>query len=357
MRLIRASHNHPSARLSVATLAFLLLRPLRSVAQPPPPLSQFYYINYSPPAAIIIIIIIGILFVIIAFLTVYLHHLASTCFGINTNNTALLGGQGCPSGAARGLNQAVIQTFPTFLYSDVKTQRLGEGALECAVCLDEFEDWETLRLLPRCSHVFHSDCIQPWLSSQVTCPVCRANLEPKSFELIKPFRPPNSGINTAEPSGRVSPNINDHDLIINTGRSPEITSPPQQEITNHSGPRLSATKDRIFNGKFARSHSTDELLGENTDRFTLRLPEAVRNKLVKVGLNQAGNGEAALCPVSCPKTGFRTRSVGSTAGGKDYDCELFASVHRPARWEFPDRFDTFANVGRRDFTFEAEESV
>ncbi|KAE8669134.1 putative RING-H2 finger protein ATL36 [Hibiscus syriacus] len=76
----------------------------------------------------------------------------------------------------RGLESSVIESFPTFLYSTGKGLKIGKATLECAICLNEFEDDETLRLIPKCSHVFHPDCIDAWLSSHLTCPVCRANL-------------------------------------------------------------------------------------------------------------------------------------------------------------------------------------
>ncbi|KAM5575191.1 putative RING-H2 finger protein ATL36 [Rosa sericea] len=80
----------------------------------------------------------------------------------------------------RGLEAAVIETFPILPYTAVKHLKIGKGALECAVCLSQFEDYETLRLLPKCYHVFHPQCIDPWLASHLTCPVCRANLAPES---------------------------------------------------------------------------------------------------------------------------------------------------------------------------------
>ncbi|TKY56294.1 RING-H2 finger protein ATL11 [Spatholobus suberectus] len=78
-----------------------------------------------------------------------------------------------------GLDAAIIDTFPTFVYSEVKALKIGRAALECAVCLNEFRDDETLRLIPKCCHVFHPDCIDAWLANHSTCPVCRANLAPK----------------------------------------------------------------------------------------------------------------------------------------------------------------------------------
>ncbi|CAL1395531.1 unnamed protein product [Linum trigynum] len=44
----------------------------------------------------------------------------------------------------------------------------------CSVCLSEFEEGESLRLLPKCSHAFHIPCIDTWLRSHKNCPLCRA---------------------------------------------------------------------------------------------------------------------------------------------------------------------------------------
>ena len=80
----------------------------------------------------------------------------------------------------RRLDPAVLASFPTMRYAEAKELRVGgkDAALECAVCLSEFEGDEELRLLPPCSHAFHTDCIGEWLAGHVTCPVCRCNLDP-----------------------------------------------------------------------------------------------------------------------------------------------------------------------------------
>ncbi|KAH7420592.1 hypothetical protein KP509_13G013700 [Ceratopteris richardii] len=44
---------------------------------------------------------------------------------------------------------------------------------ECAVCLSDFMDCEEVKILPVCGHCFHVECIDMWLFSNTTCPVCR----------------------------------------------------------------------------------------------------------------------------------------------------------------------------------------
>ncbi|KAK6116500.1 hypothetical protein DH2020_049793 [Rehmannia glutinosa] len=69
-----------------------------------------------------------------------------------------------------GLDQAYIDALPVFLYKDIMGLK---EPFDCAVCLCEFSEQDRLRLLPSCSHAFHIDCIDTWLLSNSTCPLCR----------------------------------------------------------------------------------------------------------------------------------------------------------------------------------------
>ncbi|XP_074364085.1 RING-H2 finger protein ATL54-like, partial [Apium graveolens] len=76
-----------------------------------------------------------------------------------------------------GLQSSVINSITIFKYK--KFDKLIEGT-DCSVCLTEFQDDETLRLLPKCNHAFHIPCIDTWLRSHTTCPLCRAGIVPNN---------------------------------------------------------------------------------------------------------------------------------------------------------------------------------
>jgi hypothetical protein len=52
----------------------------------------------------------------------------------------------------------------------------GAGSTECAVCLGVIQVGAMAKLLPACTHVYHVDCIDLWLASHSTCPLCRSRV-------------------------------------------------------------------------------------------------------------------------------------------------------------------------------------
>ncbi|KAI5604831.1 hypothetical protein BDE02_01G313100 [Populus trichocarpa] len=72
-----------------------------------------------------------------------------------------------------GLDQAFIDALPVFQYKEIVGPK---EPFDCPVCLCEFSEKDKLRLLPMCSHAFHINCIDTWLLSNSTCPLCRGTL-------------------------------------------------------------------------------------------------------------------------------------------------------------------------------------
>ncbi|CAN6246240.1 unnamed protein product [Urochloa humidicola] len=69
-----------------------------------------------------------------------------------------------------GLSAEEVGELPCHEFKDEK----AGGAGECAVCLEAFRAGARCRVLPRCGHGFHSDCVDSWLRKSRRCPVCRA---------------------------------------------------------------------------------------------------------------------------------------------------------------------------------------
>lgn len=57
-----------------------------------------------------------------------------------------------------------------------ETNETNHGAGECPVCLSMYTDGEEVRQLKVCKHMFHVACIDMWLSSHPSCPVCRSSI-------------------------------------------------------------------------------------------------------------------------------------------------------------------------------------
>jgi len=66
----------------------------------------------------------------------------------------------------------------------VITQNHVKENLECSVCKDTFALNDNALQLP-CSHLYHVDCIEPWLKQHCTCPVCRYELPTEDEEYEK----------------------------------------------------------------------------------------------------------------------------------------------------------------------------
>lgn len=83
----------------------------------------------------------------------------------------------------QSISSSVAHLIPTHKYhkkSTNKDSNVGDdqGGGTCAVCLGDFEEGEELRSLPECLHSFHVQCIDMWLHSNLSCPICRASAAP-----------------------------------------------------------------------------------------------------------------------------------------------------------------------------------
>lgn len=212
------------------------------------------------PSKTTVFAVLVTVFFSIGLLSVYIRH----CTRPNPENSTRYFRRRANDGCSRrgGLDNAVVESFPVFAYSSVKESKIGSNDLECAICLNELEDRETVRLLPICNHLFHIDCIDAWLYSHATCPVCRSNLTAKSEK------------NGEEDDGvLISDDAAMRDHVVIDIETVEAAKSHHRRLSSEIA------------GKFPRSNSTGhsiDRLSDETERFTLRLPDDVKRRIMAV---------------------------------------------------------------------------
>ncbi|CAF1277206.1 unnamed protein product [Rotaria sp. Silwood1] len=129
------------------------------------------YGNSLSPTSLIGIIFLGICAVIIFVLTIG-WFAAFHCRRFTQNRIEKKQRKALAKSAQQVLDRSPIITF------DANTEHNDYNDREpmCAICLETFKNKEKLRKLEICSHYFHITCIDPWLLSHQSCPLCNRNI-------------------------------------------------------------------------------------------------------------------------------------------------------------------------------------
>ncbi|KAL6548011.1 hypothetical protein OROMI_009277 [Orobanche minor] len=261
-------------------MATRFIQPVPPSPPPAPP-------PYTYPPIIIILTIILLVFFFFGFFSIYfckclVENILCTWHLRHSPASTPAGGV-ASSAQSGGLDPLVVQSFPTFTYSTVKAYRKEKYGLECAICLVEFEGSNLLRLLTICYHVYHQECIDLWLESHKTCPVCRRNLD---SPVQSPVKSPNFAASILD---RMHENNTMEDAFSITIRDDSIedekrASEKGQSISSGDGGPGGHHAQRKVE-KFSRSHSTGHSIvinrEEGPDKFTLVLPEHVKLDIIR----------------------------------------------------------------------------
>ncbi|KAK9065286.1 hypothetical protein SSX86_016669 [Deinandra increscens subsp. villosa] len=148
----------------------------------------------------------------------------------------------------KGLEPDVIAALPILMYkSNDHGQDVSQVNPVCAVCLSSFEDGQMIRALPSCKHHFHAECIDKWLGSQSSCPICRYEVELGGPTILPLPREPSTrlGGGVSPPSAPPLEDISST-AVAKEGASDEMVQ---------SSSKVSGTASRL--GSFRRMLSMD----------------------------------------------------------------------------------------------------
>ena len=88
-----------------------------------------------------------------------------------------------------GASQDAIDSLPSYAFNyekhkapsrasttDSDGMTTNSSRYECAICLEEYDDGQRIRILP-CLHQFHSDCVDKALMQKAKCPMCGMGIQ------------------------------------------------------------------------------------------------------------------------------------------------------------------------------------
>ncbi|KAM0906214.1 hypothetical protein ACQ4PT_016896 [Festuca glaucescens] len=141
-----------------------------------------------------------------------------------------------------GLAPDDVAVLPKFTYHAASPGRWGgvgkaraASADSCAVCIEELQEGALVRMLPSCKHYFHASCVDVWLLSHATCPVCRASPGPEKVRLgVASMSPPLPQLRPygASPKGGETTGVNN--AAASRSPSPVVRSPSHSELFLHA---------------------------------------------------------------------------------------------------------------------------
>ncbi|XP_020236109.1 RING-H2 finger protein ATL43 [Cajanus cajan] len=152
--------------------------PAPNLTAPPPPDTHGPATPFRPGIPVVVCVLTT-LFSLTSLMLLYIKHCNGAAGGNATPWTAAAPLDGRKNS---GIERSVVESLPVFRFGALRGQKEG---LDCAVCLTRFEAAEVLRLLPKCKHAFHVECVDTWLDAHSTCPLCRYRVDPEDVLLVE----------------------------------------------------------------------------------------------------------------------------------------------------------------------------
>lgn len=257
--------------------------------------------------ATIVVIFTAVLFVLC--LHIYARYFRGRGESFRRHRLAIIGEQDPQS---VGLGKSIIEAIPVFVY---RTENHHE-ALECAVCLSEFEENEKVRLLPKCHHTFHIDCTDMWFHTHSTCPLCRASAQPDtpadSVVVLIDDMAATSG--TASETGQqvLLPTVSEGNASTSMEPDSDIDLCPSCRH-NEVLPSPTYPTNMLFWQRVSSMSNSDQATtstsGKTLEKITIDIPRRVGSFPSPRQFSSDGQQEFSPCGQSLKSPGIRLRSL------------------------------------------------
>ena len=99
------------------------------------------------------------------------------------------------------------------ILTEQELSECGTDGAQCSVCLENFEAEDAKVVKMPCIHVFHQECLMPWLEQHNSCPSCRHELPTDDVD-YENRKQDNGSVNELLDLVRETPNSNQNQ---NTG--------------------------------------------------------------------------------------------------------------------------------------------
>ncbi|XP_061365744.1 E3 ubiquitin-protein ligase RING1-like [Gastrolobium bilobum] len=229
-----------------------------------------------------------------------------------------------------GLNQSVIDSVTVFKYR--KEEGLIDGT-ECSVCLGEFQQEESLRLLPKCSHAFHIPCIDTWLRSHKNCPLCRAPVvhDAGCGAEVRVTDEPDSNVNVSGQNQNQEAHVENFDHFgesesstLRIGDDDSSNCHSSEEVEEEIQPvRRSISMDSS-----SASMIFHDVLDLNSDRESSenQLGDKINSSSKDMTVAKQGSGSSTICKVASIGLALQNRPI-STRRSFSHNTKFLFSRH------------------------------
>ncbi|XP_057979776.1 RING-H2 finger protein ATL7-like [Malania oleifera] len=144
-----------------------------------------------------------------------------------------------PSRAELGLKKELRELLPIIVFKETFSIRDSQ----CSICLGDYQGEDRIQQIPACGHTFHMECIDHWLATHTTCPLCR-------LSLLVSARAPTETSNSEVEANHGSSNVE------NIGETSVQCWPQTSDGETHSDQHFSVLRNG--DGRIAQSGSEGE---------------------------------------------------------------------------------------------------